>query len=113
MAHRQSTPAQVRSGIYLANIEDTRSWGVSSVLEGAITLSRTVDTAQATDISHSAFSSTLGNHPVTFDYWAFTAGGHRYLLSYAHTPAAKTPTRPRSSQPPSAARSQPNDSLQL
>jgi len=61
-----------------------------NVAEEAITPSATPDTAQATDIRHSTFT-TDGTDLITFDYWAFTASGHRYMLSYARRPAAKTP----------------------
>ena len=86
-----TTPDGIRSGIYVANIDEASQWQVKNVDEEAVTTSAMVATVQATDISHSTFTAGTVASPVTFDYWAFTASGHRYLLSYARTPAAKTP----------------------
>lgn len=84
------TPHWIRNAIYVANSDEASQWRVKNVAEEAITLSATPDTAQATDISHSTFTAD-GTDVITFDYWAFTASGHRYMLSYARRPAAKTP----------------------
>jgi hypothetical protein len=82
---------RVRDGIWVANIAEAAQWPVLNVDQGAITLSAIAANAQVTDISHSTFSVGAGSRTVTFDYWAFTAGGHRYLLSYSRHPGAKTP----------------------
>ena len=92
-------PDWVRSGIYVANIDEASLWGVKDVSVAAIALSALADSGQASDISHTTFTDVShvtsatdpGTNPVTFDYWAFTASDHRYLLSYARTPDAKTP----------------------
>jgi hypothetical protein len=81
----------LRSGIWVGNYVDTRYWALIPPDESAITLTKVADTAQATDISHSTFIVGSAPRPVTFDYWAFTASGHRYMLSYARTSKAKTP----------------------
>lgn len=81
----------IRSGIWVGNYVDTRNWGLIPPDKGAITYTKVADTAQATDISHSTFIVGSAPRPITFDYWAFTANGHRYMLSYARTPKVKTP----------------------
>ena len=85
-----TVPKWIRDGIWVANSDEASQWGVKDVNERAITLSTTPDTGQAKDISHSTFTAN-GTDLITFDYWAFTASGHRYMLSYVRTPKAKTP----------------------
>ena len=84
------TSLDPRNATYVANSDEASQWGVRNADEGAITLSATPDTGQATDISRSTFTAN-GTGLITFDYWAFTASGHRYMLSYVRTPKAKTP----------------------
>jgi len=81
----------IRSGIWIANYEDARHWAQTPPDASAITLTKVADNLQATDITHSTFTLGLGARPIAFDYWVFTASGHRYMLSYARTSKAKTP----------------------
>jgi len=81
----------IRSGIWIANYEDARHWAQTPPDASAITLTTVADNLQATDITHSTFILESVSRPITFDYWAFTASGHRYMLSYSRTPKVKTP----------------------
>jgi len=81
----------IQNAIYVANSDEALQWPVEGVDEGAAALNTVADTGLATDISHSTFSVGSVPRTVTFDYWAFTASGHRYMLSYARRPTAKTP----------------------
>lgn len=91
VAPGSSAPDRVQEGIWHANIGEHEQWNVDLVAKSAITVSPAADTTQATDVSHSTFTTHRGSASATFDYWAFTANRQRYLLSYARTPAAKTP----------------------
>lgn len=86
-----TAPDRIRSGIWVANIEDSRRRGASLVAEKAISVSAATDTAQATNVSHSTFTTGPATNPIWFDYWAFTANGHRYLLGYVRKTPAKSP----------------------
>ena len=83
------SPEEIRSGIWVANNEDTRHWALTPPDQGAITLTKAPDSVQATDVTRSTFVVGSAPRPITFDYWSFTASGHRYLLSYSRAPKAK------------------------
>ena len=91
VAAASSAPDRIQEGVWKANIGESSQWDVDIVSKSAITLSDAADTTQATDISHSTFTTHHGTASATFDYWAFTSNGQRYLLSYARTPESKTP----------------------
>lgn len=87
-----SAATWVRDGIWVANITEASQWGVLNVEEPKeIALNSLAAAGQLTDISHSTFSVGSPSKTVMFDYWAFTASGHRYLLSYSRRPGAKNP----------------------
>jgi hypothetical protein len=91
VAAASSAPDRIRETIWKANIGEHGQWSVDTVTKGAITLSGAADTTQAAKVSHSTFTTHRGTTSAAFDYWAFTASGQRYLLSYARTPTARTP----------------------
>jgi hypothetical protein len=90
VAPASSAPEVIAEAIWKANIGEHEQWDVDTVAKGAITLSGATDTTAATKVSHSTVTTHRGTASAVFDYWAFTASGQRYLLSYARTPAAKT-----------------------
>jgi hypothetical protein len=91
VAAASSAPDRIQEGMWKANIGESSRWGVDIVARGAIAVSAVADTTGAAKVSHSTFTTHHGSASATFDYWAFSSGGQRYLLSYARTPAAKTP----------------------
>lgn len=91
VAAASSAPDRIQEGMWKANIGESSQWDVDIVAKSAITLSEVADTTQATDINHSTFTTHHGTDYATFDYWAFTSNGQRYLISYARSPEAKTP----------------------
>lgn len=90
IAPASSAPDRIQEGIWKANVGEYEKWPVDLVAKNAIILSPVANTTQATSISHSTITTHGGSPWATFDYWAFASNGQRYLLSYAHSPAAKT-----------------------
>lgn len=91
VAAASRTSDRVREMMWNANISEHSRWEVDIVAKSAINVTSAADTAAATNISHSTFTTRRGSTSATFDYWAFTSTGQRYLLSYARRPTVKTP----------------------